>query len=370
MLSLDQLMTDVDRSVSRESGEDRARMLARLTDLFVGRAGSLAPEQVELFGAVMERFATAIETGARVELALRLAGLAQAPRAVVATLAHDEIAVARPLLTSSACLDDQTLMSVALARGRDHMLAICERPAVSPAVTDLLVHQGDATVRQAIAGNPGARFSPVACATLVDHARRDEILGELLADRTDLPPGAMRRLVEIAKDTAKQRLRASLPGAEIEIDSAVERSATAVGRRPGRAVAPPSPMAVPDAGRSGVEIDVERLARELRTAETLFAISAITGLSLDCLRRIFDERDNDLLLVIGKASGWSWGTVKAVLKLRDPGLTERHHFRRSEEVFDGLAAATAARVVHFLKMRETEGHLATSGSGQDRLSVA
>lgn len=107
--------------------------------------------------------------------------------------------VARPVLSRSPRLDDQTLMAIALEQGRDHMLAICERPILSPCVTDVLLAEGDGVVRHAVVGNPGARFSPVGTATLIHHARRDQALGELLGERMDLSPFEARQLMEIAR---------------------------------------------------------------------------------------------------------------------------------------------------------------------------
>ncbi len=77
------------------------------------------------------------------------------------------------------------------------------------------------------------------------------------------------------------------------------------------------------------EAELARFAGEGRVEATITGLSSLTG---------------------------SWRTVRTLLRLRDPSLTERHHFRRAEETFDGLASATAARVLHFLKVRETADH--------------
>jgi uncharacterized protein (DUF2336 family) len=373
MLSIASLLSDVESSVGRSSGEDRARTLSRITDLLVRAGASFGPEQIELFDQVIQRFASAIETQARVELAERLARLAHAPHGVVVSLAHDQIAVARPVLAGSPRLDDQDLMRIALAKGRDHMLAIAERSRVSTLVTDVLVSWGDGLVRHAIVGNPGARFSPTGTATLVEHAREDDALGALLGERTDLSPFESRQLLDIAKDSARRRLLATLPGAEREIDAAVQRGATALRRLPARLVrsyaAAASTLDAVMRERQLTEQDLVGFAEDDRPEETISAVSAITGLSLGCIERIFEERENDLLIVIGKAQGWTWRTVRALLRLRDPSLTERHHFRRAEETFDGLASPTAARVLHFLKVRETASQAARSPASQTRTKV-
>lgn len=372
MLSLQQLISDVDGSVGRGSGEDRARTLGRITDLFLVGSDAFTPDQVELFDMVIQRFAVAIETRARVELAVKLAHLAKAPPGIVIALANDEIVVARSVLANSPQLDDQTLMAIALEKGCDHMLAICERAALSTAVTDVLVEKGDGVVRHAVAGNRGARFSPAGAAVLVGHARQDAALRAVLCERDDLPAEAASRLLAMARETVRARLLQALPGAGREVEGAVERGALDLARATARMAAAESTPAVLRRvldGPAFTEADLAAFAEEDRRADVLEAMVSMTGLSKACLEPIFEERDNDLLIVIGKARGWAWSTVRSLLRLRDPNLTQRHQFRRCEETFDGLAPATASRVVHFLKVRDTTAIL-TRGPKPDRLRSA
>jgi hypothetical protein len=219
----------------------------------------------------------------------------------------------------------------------------------------VLVHEGDGVVRHAVAGNGGARFSPVGVATLVEHARGDGALQQLLGDRSDLSADQAGRLLAMAKSTARRRLERALPGAQLAIAGAVERGASALSAELDR-VAPPLGAATAfRRDRPVTEADLAGFAADRRTEQALAALGALTDLPPDCIERIFAERDNDLLLVIGKARGWAWRTVCLLLQLRDPRLTERHQFRRAQETFDGLATETAQRVVHFLKVREAAG---------------
>lgn len=362
MTSLAQLLTDVDNSVGRRSETDRVVTLRRLTDLLVVGGQGLSEDHLELFDEVIHRFAFAIETCARVELAQRLAGLGKAPRGILRTLAHDEIVVARPVLVGSTCLTDQTLLEVAALRGREHMLAICERPALSSLVTDILVAKGDGSIRHAIAGNSGASFSPGGTATLLDHAREDAVLAGILGGRSDLAPEARRRLIDLAKEAAQTRLEASLPGAERLVAGAVDRGAAMIvasaaepGRSYGSAASTIQSMA---SRRSLSETDLIYFATHDRTEEAVVSIAVMCGLPVRAIDRIFEDPDNDLLLVIGRARGWSWRTVHSLIRLRDPARADRAAMRRAEEVFDGLKPAAAARVVQLLKVRETAGHLA------------
>ena len=187
MGSLPKLIRDLDVSIAHGSPERRAETLRRVTDLFLHDPASLSDEQVDVFDVVITRLATAIETRARAELAERLASVPNAPRGLIRSLAHDKIVVARPVLTRSERLSDDDLIAVALAKGRDYMLAISERSRLSEPVTDVLVSRGDRVVAHAIAGNPGARLSRMSSATLLNRACADEALQTLLSERDDLP---------------------------------------------------------------------------------------------------------------------------------------------------------------------------------------
>ena len=73
--------------------------------------------------------------------------LSNAPRGLVGQLAReDEIAIAGPVLRRSPVIDEQALIEIARAKGQDHLLAMTERPALSPALTDVMIDRGDRDV--------------------------------------------------------------------------------------------------------------------------------------------------------------------------------------------------------------------------------
>ncbi len=352
------LIAEIEESIARGSLERRALSLRRVTDLFLRDAAVLTDEQIELFDLVIARLAAAIETRARAELSERLADAPNAPRGVLRSLAHDEIVVARPVLSRSERLSDDDLVAVALAQGRDHMLAISERPALAEPVTDVLVSRGDRVVVHAVAANPGARFSDGSITSLVDRARADEALQTLLHQRRDLPENHIVQLLAVAKETARRRLAEGLPErTPAALNAAVERSATRLeaalvsdGRDYGRALE--AVQALADA-RTLTEADLAAFAQQGSTEEAICAQALLAGLSVPAAERAFCARDSDLLLVVGKSQGWSWRTMAAVLKLRDAAEATPPRLKRASETYEQLSAATAQRVMHFLKVRES-----------------
>ena len=140
-------------------------------------------DQVSVFDVVIGRLSRAIELRARIELSERLAPVPNAPSGVVRQLALDEIAVARPVLIGSPRLTDQDLVAVSAAKGRDHMLAITERPNLGEPVTDFLILRGGRVVTHAVAANQTARFSRHGMGVLVMRAVQDDALQATLGAR-------------------------------------------------------------------------------------------------------------------------------------------------------------------------------------------
>ena len=168
----------------------------------------------------------------------------------------------------------------------------------------------------------------------------------------------MRQLVDIAKQSARRRIASSLTsGSRDAVASATDLSATSVVADLDRSIPDYGPAmevvrAITEV-RDLEEGDLSGFASDGRKEETICALAEMTGLSIGGVERVFQERENDLLIVIGRARGWMWATVRSLLRLRDPALQEHHQFRRAEETFGTMAAPTAQRVLHFLRVRET-----------------
>src|SRR5665647_737083 len=102
---------EVESAIGAGPPEKHLDTLKRVTDLFLLSAGSYNSEQIELFGAVLERLIKTIEIRAiadisvRValaEISIQLAPIAQAPLSVIGRLArNDEISIAGPVLAES-----------------------------------------------------------------------------------------------------------------------------------------------------------------------------------------------------------------------------------------------------------------------------
>ena len=365
MTAVARLIRELEELIDRGSQERCAATLRRVTDLFLNGASHFNPNQIELFDIVLARLVTAIETRARAELSDRLADVPQAPSGVVRTLAHDEIVVARPVLERSMKLTDQDLVSVALSRGRDHMLAMAERRNLSETVTDVLITHGDRVVTHAVVGNRTARFSNHGLDRLVEKATADEALQALLQQRIDMPETHLRQLVDLAKETARKRLAKTMPSVEDStLVSAVEASATAVRAKVEPSLTPePIKHDYSDAlstierrveTADITELDVAEFAGKQEFEETVCAISHLVQISLASVQRLFDDPDTDLLLILAKSQNWAWSTVRTLIRLRTVVGVQVGDVERVKDSYDRLNQQTAHRVLRFLQAREAK----------------
>jgi uncharacterized protein (DUF2336 family) len=359
MSSVSTLLRDLEATMLRGSTVDRAQILSRLTDLFLSTAPGMDEDQIGIFDVVIGRLARAIELRARIELSVRLAPVPNAPSGVVRQLALDEIAVARPVLIGSKRLTDQDLVAVSAAKGRDHMLAITERPDLGEPVTDFLILRGGRVVTHAVAANQTARFSRHGMGVLVMRAVQDDALQATLGMRRDIPHELGEQLMAAAKNAARRRLAADLdPGLAGALDGAVERGAQAVAAE---ATIPENLGAIGaalaeirrlnEAGELN-EARIADFAAEGSTEHAICAVAVLAQLGLPATEQIILGPDREAILLVARGLGWSWETTAALISLRkDYGKSEAA-LDRARESFRNLANNTAQRVLGFLRMRD------------------
>src|SRR5215211_6637087 len=94
------------------SSEKRSALLRRITDLFFDGTSERNVSECALFEEVVLRVMRDVDCEGRAALASDIANRRNLPRRLVMALARDEIAVARPVLERSPCLEDVDLVAV------------------------------------------------------------------------------------------------------------------------------------------------------------------------------------------------------------------------------------------------------------------
>ncbi len=353
------LQPELDDVLSSGSLERRADAVRRIADLFVQGAAQFSPEHIKVFDSVLLRLVPDIDVEMRSELARRFCSLGNAPPQLIAQLAQDEdIGIAGPLLRRSNQIDGETLVELAGTRGQTHLMAISERPIVPPPVSDVIVRRGDRDVLRSIAVNAGAQFSQSGFSGLVRRAAQDVALVSAIGGRADLSSERLKDLLTVASDTARRQLiETAPPSNRIAINRLMHELAGAPQVCTVTRDFTAAQRAIVDLHhRDGLtETTVLEFARAFRYEETVAALSAMSGVRIATLDPLMAGDSHDPMLMLSKAIGFGWSTVRALIGLRlgpdrmpaSPDVEEALHN------FERLAPSTAQRIVAFWRLRQT-----------------
>ena len=353
------LIPELDEIVRSGDPKRRADAARQITELFLQGAANFRSDHVALFDGVLTSLVPYSELEARADLAERLSLLANAPRALVGQLAHeDEIAIAGPLLRRSPVIDEPVLVEIANAKGQGHLLAMTERPKLSPDLTDVMVRRGDRDVVRRAAGNAGAAFSTDGYSTLIKRASTDGVLTLTVGQRADLSADQLKSLLAASIDPVRRRLFDSVkPARQSAIRQAMNEIsgiAQRAGSRRDFAPAQRTVLALQGAGHLNESV-LLGFAKTYKYEESVVALAVMSGIKIATLDQLFAEDRYDPILIVGKVIGLEWSTVRSLILLRMgmnrmPASADLEAARLN---YARLMQASAERVVGFWKTRQT-----------------
>jgi uncharacterized protein (DUF2336 family) len=352
------LLDELESALASGSPTRGNAILTSVTDLFINGAPRFSEEQIGLFDDVMARLMVKIEAKARARLAQRLAPIANAPSNIIHMLASDDaIEVARPVLTRSQRVSEQTLLDTAKAKGQQHLYAISQREALSEALTDILVERGDREVVHAVVKNRGARFSDSGFRALVHRSSGDDALASEVGMRADIPRKHFLMLLEKASSAVRARLAAENPqAAGADLDGVMAEVVGGI-RDEARNASPAfaaAEAAVWQQNRTRpiTEAEVYEYARDRKFEETAIALSMMCDTPIDVVERALLDPGAEIVLILAKVAGLSRTTTKAVLLLRaaDRGMSTED-LEQALMSFNRLQPDTARRVLSFFRTR-------------------
>jgi len=353
------LIPGLEEIVRHGDPKRRSDAARRIAELFLQGAANFRSDHVDLFDGILVDLVPHTEIAARADLAERLSILANAPRALVGQLAHeDEISIAGPLLRRSPVIDEQALIEIARLRGQGHLLAMSERPTLSPDLTDVIVRRGDRDVVRRAAGNAGAQFSQVGYSTLIKRAGQDGVLTLKVGQRDDLSDMQLKDLLAGSIDILRRRLfEVVKPGRQIAIKQAMSEISGIPEKIENRRDFAPAQRKVMALHRDGElnEVALLGFAKAHKYEESVATLSAMSGVKIATLDRLISGDRHDPILVLGKAIGLEWATVRALILLRlgparIPSPTDIENVRVN---FVRLMPLTAERVVNFWQTRQS-----------------
>jgi uncharacterized protein (DUF2336 family) len=351
------LVPGLDDIVQGTDPKRRTEAARRIAELFFQDAATLQPRQVELLDKILVDLVPKAELITRAELAERLSLFDNAPRVLVDRLAREsELLVAGPLLRRSTVLDEQALLDIAEAEGQGHLLAISERPALSPDLTDVMLRRGDRDVVRRTAGNNGALFSESGYSELIKRASQDGVLTITVGQRDDLSNQRLKQLLAGSLDVVRRRLFDVVkPERQVAIKQAVAELTGIPERFESKRDFVPAQRTILSLHQAGnlSEAALLNFARAYRYEESVAALSAMSGVKIATLDNLISGDRLDPILIVGKCIGLEWATVRALILLRlGPNrMPAPADIEIARGNFSRLMPSTAARVVGFWKTR-------------------
>jgi uncharacterized protein (DUF2336 family) len=362
MSAQDSLISELEEAISHGNDERRAKTLRRVTDLFVFGSGHFSEDHIALFDGVFNHLIAHIEESARTMLANQLASIVNAPPKAIRALAFDDaITVAGPVLKQSPQLDNAALVENARTKSQQHLLAISKRKSLAETVTDVLVERGDRQVALSTAQNPSAKFSEAGYVRLVKRAEGDDQLAQTVGSRAEIPRHHFLRILAKASQAVRVKLEGANQHQAGEVQRAVAHAATEIQTK---AAASSHNYAAANAlvgtlraeGRLR-ESDIETFAREGKFEEATAALAILSELPTHAVERAIVHDRVESILIICKAIGLSWNTVKAVLTLRraDKGGVSKYDLENYLALFTRLKQGTARHVLKFQFQSDGDG---------------
>jgi uncharacterized protein (DUF2336 family) len=356
------LLEELERAVSQGSERTRLAALSYATDLLM--TDRYKEEDTWVFGEVVGLLATEIETGARAQLAQRLAALENIPGNVVRRLAFDDaIEVAGPVLSKSEQLGASDLVENARTKSQAHLLAISQRKSLHQDVTDVLVSRGDREVVRSVARNPGARFSDSGFWRLVQRSENDVVLTLEVGGRRDIPRHLFQKLISKASEEVRVKLAAVNPLMAGEIGGAVAQATGALHARfgPGSKSYFAAKRQVGQMHRAGeiTERAICEFARQNAFEEVVVALSLVCDLPVDVVERALLDEDGEMILIVAKIANLSWSATK-VLLIASRGTHSEQDMEQALRSFSQLSVNTARQVLAFYRSRSAKEEILDS----------
>src|SRR5262245_15047982 len=353
MSAQESLISELEEAISHGSDERRAKTLRRVTDLFVFGSGHFSQDHIALFDGVFTHLIAHIEEPSRAVLANQLPPISTAPPTAIRPPPFDQaMSVDGPVLTQSPKLGNAALVENARTKSQQHLLAISKRKSLAETVTDVLVERGDRQVALSTAENPSAKFSEAGYIRLVKRAEGDDQLAQSVGSRAEIPRHHFLRLLAKASQAVRAKLEATKQHSAREVQRAVAEVATEIQKTAATlhnyTAACALVAAMQAEGRLG-ENAVEAFAREKKFEETTAALAALSELPPDVVERAIVHDRVESVLIIAKAIGFAWNTVKAILMLRaaDKGGLSKHELENCLALFTRLKPETARQVLKF-----------------------
>ncbi len=174
--------------ITRIGTTPRAQMVRKLADIVVLPAGRISANERSLVADILLQIVDKVEVDLRVELATRVARVAESPPALTRMLVLDEPPVAEKILRGAETVPEALLIEAAREGDQTHRLMIAQRLDLSTAVADALLNFDEMEIYKAVLRRDDCILSPNAINKCVAHSATIPELQAPLLRRRELEP--------------------------------------------------------------------------------------------------------------------------------------------------------------------------------------
>jgi uncharacterized protein (DUF2336 family) len=347
-----ELLAELEAAAREATPERRARILQRVTELYLSAVAGLSPGQISVFDDVLVHLMERMEPRKLAELSAALANVAPAPQATVRRLARQENAsIAVPVLQKSKSLTDADLIEIASHFSQQHLIALSSRANLNEAITDVILkHAGKETAR-VLARNPTAWFSALGRAALLIVAERDENVAESLGSRSDLPAESLKKLLTRTTETVRARLLKAAPEVRERVQAALDSMPAPVARTttaaPNDYAEAKAAVVVLNKGGQLNDSSVNRFAIRREYPNVIAALTLLSGATVEIIAPLMEEESGSGLIIACRGSRLNWQTTAAVLNNRRVPPLSREQLAQSKEIFETLYVSSAQYTIRF-----------------------
>lgn len=315
-----------------EADEDTGELALSLLEMMSGGSAWSQPQERALAADTLLRLVSKIPVRQLLTIAERVAIMEVPPSLLVARLIRDpRPEIAAPLLERCAQISDHDLMLAASEGDVHKQRMLARRRVLSPALSDMLISRGDASVILTLVRNPGAALNHETFYTLAEYAISHEGLLAPLTTRADLPaPVAFELFWHVPQELRRFIFSRFLTDSEnlnriLKITLSTQGDAGAETKFP---------------EREAVEACIaEVVAGALDSAAA--TLGDLAGIAADTALRILADRDGEPLAVVMKAVGYPRAKFGEALEALQKGevqsLRADRKLEELQSIFDTLS---------------------------------
>ncbi len=340
------------------SSEKRRELLRDVTDVFLEAAPEYTEVERSHFGEILGKVSSCMDIAVRRRLAEQFADQPNAPHGLIRQLANDEPSVATCVLQNSTVLQDADLIAIAHSKNQEKLGVIASRPAVSQALSESIVENGNDSVVVRLISNDGASISRRTFLRVVERSETSEVLQAPLVARADLPADMINDMFAFVsgdlRDKVKQRLAAIPPEMLEKALQDATRDVMSELRH------------VKDADRKAMVFVAEmaqqkklnealliQLVRQEQLTELIHAFAKLAEVDVKTVRRLVNARNVEGVALICRSMRFERSTFSALAMYLGRGTGEAgKSVHEVLDLYEKVTSESAQRVMRFWRVRK------------------